>query len=108
MGKQKQHPPPNASLRLQISATQTWIDSQNRPTGFLALGAGFLSYVRTSARSVQNSVKDSVPVEFEFRRARDLIEAILPELQAQVRMIAQEEVEIAALEAEVDAAKKRL
>ncbi|MCA9140530.1 MAG: hypothetical protein KDB00_27350 [Planctomycetales bacterium] len=76
--------------------------------GVLLLGPGFFSYVRTSARSVQDSVQDSVPIEFELRRARDLIESILPELQAQVRMIAQEEVEIAALEADVQESRKRL
>ena len=76
--------------------------------GVLLLGPGFFSYVRTSARSVQDSVQESVPIEFELRRARDLIESILPELQAQVRMIAQEEVEIAALEADVAESKKRL
>lgn len=69
--------------------------------GLLLLGGNFSSYVRTSARSVQAAVQESVPVEFELRRARDLIEAILPELQAQVRMIAQEEVEIAALETDI-------
>ena len=76
--------------------------------GFFLVGSQFFSYVRTSARSVQDSVRENVPVEFELRRARDLIEAILPELQGQVRMIAQEEVEIAALESEVTDSKKRL
>jgi septal ring factor EnvC (AmiA/AmiB activator) len=76
--------------------------------GFFLIGPGFLSYVRTSARSVRETVKDSVPVEFELRRARDLIEAILPELQAQVRMIAKEEVEIAKLDADVSASSQRL
>lgn len=69
--------------------------------GWLLLGANLHSYMRTSARSVQDAVKESVPVEFELRRARDLIEAILPELQSQVRVIAQEEVEIAALEKDI-------
>jgi len=69
--------------------------------GWLVFGAQLHSYVRTSARSVQDAVKESVPVEFELRRARDLIEEILPELQSQIQMIAQEEVEIAALEREI-------
>ncbi|WP_182864847.1 signal peptide-containing protein [Stieleria mannarensis] len=76
--------------------------------GVLLLGPGFFSYVRTSARSVQDSVQETVPIEFELRRARDLIEAILPELQAQVRMIAQEEVEIAALRRDVSQTEHRL
>lgn len=69
--------------------------------GVLVFGANFSSYVRTSARSVQEAVKDAVPIEFELRRARDLIDAILPQLQAQVRMIAEEEVEIANLELDI-------
>lgn len=76
--------------------------------GFLAFGWGFTSYVTTSANSVRDSVRDSVPIEFELRRARDLIKAILPELQAQVRAIAEEEVAIAALEAEIDKSDTRL
>jgi hypothetical protein len=76
--------------------------------GLLVFGANFSSYVQTSARSVQDAVKESVPVEFELRRARDLIEAILPELQSQVRMIAQEEVEIVALETDISDSVARL
>ncbi|QDV87138.1 signal peptide-containing protein [Planctomycetes bacterium TBK1r] len=76
--------------------------------GVLLLGPGFFSYVRTSARSVRDSVNEHVPVEFELRRARDLIEAILPDLQAQVRTIAQEEVEIAALQRDVSETEERL
>ncbi|SMP72550.1 hypothetical protein SAMN06265222_11599 [Neorhodopirellula lusitana] len=76
--------------------------------GFLLLGARFTSYVRTSANSVQESVQDSVPLEFELRRARDMIEAILPDLQSQVRVIAQEEVAIASLESDLVASSNRL
>lgn len=76
--------------------------------GVLVFGANFSSYVRTSARSVQEAVQDSVPIEFELRRARDLIDAILPQLQAQVRMIAEEEVEIANLESDIDQAFARV
>ena len=76
--------------------------------GVLLFGSAFFSYVRTSAVSVRDTVKETVPVEFELRRAKDMIDAILPELQMQVRLIAQEEVEIAALETEVTETKERL
>jgi BMFP domain-containing protein YqiC len=46
-------------------------------------------------------VKDSVPIEFELRRARDMLGEIIPEMQANVRLIAQEEVEVANLKAEL-------
>lgn len=69
--------------------------------GLFVFGTDVFSYMTTSARSVRTSVKDAVPVEFELQRARDMIEQILPELQANIRLIAQEEVEIASLEKEI-------
>ncbi|MEM6689527.1 MAG: hypothetical protein AAF664_08880 [Planctomycetota bacterium] len=64
----------------------------------MAFGTQFTSYVRTAARSVEESVQDTVPIEFELRRARDLIDQILPEMQSQIRQIATEEVQLASLE----------
>ncbi|MHC4230725.1 MAG: signal peptide-containing protein, partial [Planctomycetota bacterium] len=63
--------------------------------GSLLFGKDVVSYVRSSAKSVRTVVKDSVPIEFELRRARDLVEDIIPEMHANVRLIAQEEVEVA-------------
>jgi hypothetical protein len=69
--------------------------------GGLFLGKDAMSYMRVSARSVQSAVKDSVPIEFELRRASDMLEDIIPEMHANIRLIAQEEVEIAALKASI-------
>lgn len=69
--------------------------------GGLLFGKDVVSYVRSSAKSVRTVVKDSVPIEFELRRARDLLEEIIPEMHANIRLIAQEEVEVAALKAEI-------
>jgi hypothetical protein len=66
------------------------------------------SYVRSSARTVQTAVKDAVPIEFELRRARDLAEQIIPEMQANIRLIAQEEVEIAALKSDIGQSQQNL
>ncbi len=66
--------------------------------GGLIFGSELMSYMRTSAGSVRETVRDSVPIEFELQRARDLINDILPELHANIRIIAEDEVEIAALE----------
>jgi chromosome segregation ATPase len=68
--------------------------------GTLLFGRETGSYVLSSARSVRTAVKDNIPIEFELRRARDLIEDILPEMQANVRTIAQQEVEIDAAKSE--------
>lgn len=69
--------------------------------GTLLFGRDAGSYFRSSARSVRTAVKDNIPIEFELRRARDLIDDILPEMQANVRVIAQQEVEIDAAKGEI-------
>ena len=73
--------------------------------GGLLFGKDMISYVKSSAKGVRAAAKDSVPIEFELRRARDLLEEIIPEMQANVRVIATEEVEVAALKGEI--AKQR-
>jgi len=74
--------------------------------GGLVLGRDMLSYVRSSAKWTRAAVKDSVPVEFELKRAQDLLEEIIPEMHRNIRIIAQEEVEIAALKADIDGSQK--
>jgi chromosome segregation ATPase len=76
--------------------------------GGLIFGKDVVSYVRSSAKSVRTVVKDSVPIEFELRRARDLLEEIIPEMHANIRLIAQEEVEVAALKAEITKSQEGL
>ncbi len=74
--------------------------------GGLFFGKDLLSYVRTSAKSIRQAVKGSVPIEFELRRAHDLLEEIIPEMHANIRLIAQQEVEIAALRTDIERSKK--
>lgn len=62
-------------------------------------GAG--SYLRSSGKMIKTVFKDSVPVEFEIQRARDLLEDLIPELQANLKLVASEEVEVASLEREI-------
>ncbi|MBN2315426.1 MAG: hypothetical protein JXM79_15965 [Sedimentisphaerales bacterium] len=69
--------------------------------GGLIFGKDVVSYVRSSAKSVRTVVKDSVPIEFELRRARDLVEEIIPEMRANVRLISEEEVEVKALKVDI-------
>ena len=76
--------------------------------GFLLLGMSFPSYLRTSATSVRQTVQETVPIEFQLRRTRDLIDQVLPDLQSQVRIIAQEEVAIAGLVSEIARDQARL
>lgn len=69
--------------------------------GGLTFGGDWMSYVSSSAGSVRTAVKNAVPIEFELQRARDMAEQIVPELKANILLIAQEEVEIASLEEDI-------
>lgn len=74
-------------------------------TGGLIFGSELSSYVRSSARSIRVAVKDNVPVEFELRRARDLLDGIGPEIHNSVRAIAEQEVETGMLKRDIDESK---
>ncbi len=74
----------------------------------LLFGGEALSYMRTSGRAMRQSVNDKIPVEFQLRRARDLLGDILPEMQANVRMMAQQEVEIDAVREDIELSQKSL
>lgn len=74
--------------------------------GGAVFGSDLLSYVRSSTHCFTVAVKDNVPVEFELRRARDLVNEILPEMQANIRAIAEQEVELANLRGEIGQAEQ--
>jgi len=76
--------------------------------GFLLFGSDLTSMLKTSANSIRETARQSVPVEFELDRAKDQINDILPDLQSQVRMIAEEEVAISRLEKEVNQDQQRM
>lgn len=69
--------------------------------GGLLFGKDALSYGKSMAKSFRTAVKDTVPIEFELKRASDLLDEIIPEMHANIRQIAQEEVEMAALKGEI-------
>lgn len=76
--------------------------------GGLFFGKDVVSYARSSAKSVRLAVKDSVPIEFELKRAKDMLEEVLPEMHANIKLISQEEVEIAALQADIEKSQESL
>ena len=76
--------------------------------GGTVFGTELGSYLRSSTRCVTSAVKDNVPVEFELRRARDLLDDIIPEMHASIRSIAEQEVEIASLRAEIGDSEKAI
>jgi RNase H-fold protein (predicted Holliday junction resolvase) len=69
--------------------------------GGLLFGGDLVSYISTSAKSMRTAMKDNVPIEFELQRARDSLEQIIPEMQANIRLIASEEVEVADLQTDI-------
>lgn len=76
--------------------------------GGLMFGSDLGSYISSSFHGVRASVKESVPTEFELQRARDLLEQIVPEMHANIRLIAQEEVEVENLNRDITRCEKNL
>ena len=63
----------------------------------LFFGRDAISYSKTGLGWIRQSVKDSVSVEFELGRARDMIKGLDPEIRRNMHLIAREEVEVKSL-----------
>lgn len=55
---------------------------------------GAWSYVRTGVRTASESVRSSVPVEFQIERARQMIQDLKPEIAENMKVVARERVEV--------------
>ncbi|MCA9193444.1 MAG: hypothetical protein KDB03_16845 [Planctomycetales bacterium] len=64
-------------------------------------GTGAWSYVRTCAHSASETVRDSVPIQWEIKRARQMIEDLKPEIAKNLQVVAKEEVEVKRLASEI-------
>jgi hypothetical protein len=67
----------------------------------LFFGRDAASYIRTSAGWVKDSVKSSVPIEFEIERARRMVKNLIPDIRRNMHVIAQEEVEVERLDKQI-------
>jgi len=76
--------------------------------GTLVFGTGLYSYVRTSCGYMKRAVHDTVPVEFQIDRARQMVKDIMPEVERNMRLIAREEVEVRRLEERIGRLEDRL
>ncbi len=76
--------------------------------GGVLLGTDACSFFRSSFKSVRTAVRDQIPLEFELKRARDLLDEAGPEMRQNVRLIAEQEVEIAHAKADVRRAEQSL
>ena len=70
--------------------------------GILVLGRSFWGHVHTATRSARQAVQDNIPIEMELARARNMIDAIVPELRSNIQVIANEEVEVEHLRNEIE------
>jgi DNA repair exonuclease SbcCD ATPase subunit len=68
--------------------------------GFI-FGKDFVSYVRTAGTEVQEAVKGSVPMEFELKRAKDLLANIDPEIKSAKTTVARQDVDIEDLKGKI-------
>ena len=73
----------------------------------IVVGTDAMSYVRTSARCVKDTVHNAVPIEFQIDRARQMIRDLGPEVRENMHLIAKEEIEIARLEKRIDKVQRR-
>jgi len=71
-------------------------------------GRDAVSYVSTAAGWAQDSVRDSVPIEFEIERARKLVRDLVPDIRANMHVIAKEEVELTRLESQIGDTEEKL
>ncbi|MBN2477420.1 MAG: hypothetical protein JXB62_22635 [Pirellulales bacterium] len=76
--------------------------------GVLLFGTSAVSYVRTSAGYVTESVGDMVPIQFEIERARGMIKDLVPEVRKNMHLIAKEEVRVNRLKEQIDQAEATL
>lgn len=71
-------------------------------------GRDVWSYAKTWGNSVRQTVKKEVPVEFEVSRARELVENIVPDIRNVMHVIAEQEVDVESLTAELDRKRTEL
>lgn len=76
--------------------------------GTFVFGRDAASYLRTSYTSVRDAIKSEVPLEFEIQRAREMVDHLVPDIRHCMHVIAEEEVNVEDLTAEVSRKEKDL
>ena len=69
---------------------------------------GAWSYMRTGIQTASSAVRDSVPIDWEIKRARQMIEDLKPEIAQNLQVVAREEVGVQRLAAEIKAKEQVL
>lgn len=70
--------------------------------GTMMFGGDAVSYVKTGFNEVHDAVRAEVPIEFELERARDEVEALVPEIHKSLKVIAEQQVEVENLKQTID------
>jgi chromosome segregation ATPase len=70
--------------------------------GFFFFGKGLFSYARTAANEIRESVQGEVPLDFEVKRARDEVEALVPDIRKCMQLVAEQQVNIDHLQSAVE------
>jgi chromosome segregation ATPase len=71
-------------------------------------GRDAASYIGTTVGRIKDSVKQSVPVSFELDRARKMVKDLVPDIQRNMHVIAQEEVEVDRLQHQITDNQQKL
>ncbi len=71
-------------------------------TTLVLFGRDAASYVATTYHKLTNSVQESVPVEFQIDRARQMVRDLEPEIRNSMHVIAKEEVALEQLNQHID------
>ncbi|MCR9291501.1 MAG: hypothetical protein NXI32_02200 [bacterium] len=71
-------------------------------------GTGTLSYLKTGYRTASESVRSSVPIEWEIKRARQMISDLKPEIAKNLQVVAREEVGVQRLQEEIQVKEELL
>jgi hypothetical protein len=72
--------------------------------GGAVVKSSLCSYVSTGYRRAADSVEQSVPMEFQIDRARNMVKDLEPEIRRSMHVIAKEEVEVAELDKRLEQA----
>ena len=70
--------------------------------GYLLFGSHIGSYLGTAASQIRQGISESIPIEFELKRAANLVREIEPQLHDAKREVAQAEVDLERLRDDVE------
>lgn len=74
----------------------------------VTLGVPLFSYARCGVNWLQSSASEAMPLEWELKRARQMIADLKPEIEVNAKRIAREKVEVARLEKQLGETTERL